>query len=144
MPQKSSCRIHCPFVSMVKLIWTKKAVQLIFGEFFKRLVHFQSWPLTYFEYYITEPYKLHILSLSLSLSPSLSLSLSLSLPPDHSSWVKSCKEKQPTATKHYTPTAYLHPNTNSNQPKMLVTHHHMQTLPLHPASRHTAATAETC
>ena len=49
MPQKSSCRIHCPFVSMVKLIWTKKAVQLIFGEFFKRLVHFQSWSLTYFE-----------------------------------------------------------------------------------------------
>ena len=49
VPQKSSCRIHCPFVSMVKLIWTKKAVQLIFGDFFKRLVHFQSWSLTYFE-----------------------------------------------------------------------------------------------
>ena len=44
-----SCRIHCPFVSMVKLIWTKKAVQLIFGDFFKWLVHFQSWSLTYFE-----------------------------------------------------------------------------------------------
>ena len=29
-----SCRIHCPFVSMVKPIWTKKAVQLIFGDFF--------------------------------------------------------------------------------------------------------------
>ena len=49
VPQKSSFRIHCPFVSMVKLIWTKKALQLIFGEFFKRLVHFQSWSLTYFE-----------------------------------------------------------------------------------------------
>ena len=49
VPQKSSCRIHCPFVSMVKLIWTKKAAQMIFGEFFKRLAHFQSWSLTYFE-----------------------------------------------------------------------------------------------
>ena len=47
--QKSSFRIHCLFVSMVKLIWTKKVVQLIFGDFFKRLVHFQSWSLTYFE-----------------------------------------------------------------------------------------------
>ena len=35
VPQKGSCRIHCPFVSMVKLIFTKMAVQLIFGEFFK-------------------------------------------------------------------------------------------------------------
>ena len=42
-------RAVAAFVSMVKLIWTKKAVQLIFGEFFKRLVHFQSWSLTYFE-----------------------------------------------------------------------------------------------
>ena len=49
---KEQLRIHCLFVSVVKLIWTKKAVQLIFGEFFKRLVHFQGWSLTYFEQYI--------------------------------------------------------------------------------------------